>query len=205
MVIVARGGGSIEDLWAFNELRTAKAIYDCEVPVISAVGHETDFTIADFVADKRAATPSEAAELAVPVDSDVIAKLLDLRERLSKGPRENLRLKKEELKRLSQASCFSKQGEKIENMRFYLKTKEDKMKSAAKLLTSLKTEKVVSLRGKLEALNPMAVLERGYCAVKTADGRVAESAKQFAAGDELSVIFADGEAKTTVREVNLKK
>ncbi len=205
VVIVARGGGSIEDLWAFNELKTAKAIYECEVPVISAVGHETDFTIADFVADKRAATPSEAAEIAVPVYTEVIAKLEDYKRRLVKGPVENINLKKAELQRLAQSPCFSKQDEKIKNMRFYLDTKEEKIKTAIGNLSQLKGQQLSSLKSRLLSLNPLAVLERGYCVVKKEDGKVADSVSTLKEEDKVEIIFSDGDAKAEILSVERKE
>ncbi len=205
VVIVARGGGSIEDLWAFNELKTAKAIYECEVPVISAVGHETDFTIADFVADKRAATPSEAAEIAVPVYTEVIAKLEDYKRRLVKGPVENINLKKAELQRLAQSPCFSKQDEKIKNMRFYLDTKEEKIKTAIGNLSQLKGQQLSSLKSRLLSLNPLAVLERGYCVVKKEDGKVADSVSTLKEEDKVEIIFSDGDANAEILSVERKE
>ena len=205
VVIVARGGGSIEDLWAFNELKTAKAIYECEVPVISAVGHETDFTIADFVADKRAATPSEAAEIAVPVYTEVIAKLEDYKRRLVKGPVENINLKKAELQRLAQSPCFSKQDEKIKNMRFYLDTKEEKIKTAIGNLSQLKGQQLSSLKSRLLSLNPLAVLERGYCVVKKEDGKVADSVSTLKEEDKVEIIFSDGNANAEILSVERKE
>lgn len=205
VVIVARGGGSIEDLWAFNELKTAKAIYECEVPVISAVGHETDFTIADFVADKRAATPSEAAEIAVPVYTEVVAKLEDYKRRLVKGPVENINLKKAELQRLAQSPCFSKQDEKIKNMRFYLDTKEEKIKTAIGNLSQLKGQQLSSLKSRLLSLNPLAVLERGYCVVKKEDGKVADSVSTLKEEDKVEIIFSDGDANAEILSVERKE
>ena len=197
VIIVARGGGSLEDLWPFNEEIVARAIYESELPVISAVGHETDFTIADFVADLRAPTPSAAAELAVPNISDVILKLN------SYNNRYRLALKKKiELMRLRYEKCmnqrvFKEPLQKI-NERYILI--DMKIKSMQNSMTGIYKDKKNSAMGliaKLDALSPLKTLTRGYSIVE-ADGKVVKSAKEINKNEELSLRFHDGNAKVKV-------
>ncbi len=175
VIILGRGGGSIEDLWGFNGERLARRIFAMQTPVISAVGHETDFTICDFVADLRAPTPSAAAELAVP-DIRGIIQDLDLRyERLTKGMQAII---DEEYGRLHDcAEIFSKRG--VEGLR-------------------LKEEVWKGLVGKINSLNPLAVLSRGY-AVAMKEKKTVKSVKEVARGDDLRVRLADGIIETTVK------
>ncbi len=176
-IIIGRGGGSIEDLWGFNGELLARKIYAMQTPVVSAVGHETDFTICDFVADLRAPTPSAAAELTVP---DVVGLLqdLDLRyERLTEGMQALIDGERERL--FTYADTFSKRG--LEQLRF-------------------KKETLGGLIGKIETLNPLSVLSRGY-SVARKEGRTVKTVGELAVGDTLQIRLRDGEAQTIVRGV----
>lgn len=197
VLIIARGGGSLEDLWPFNEKIVADAIYNSELPVISAVGHETDFTIADFVADLRAPTPSAAAELAVPNIRDVIERL-----ELSKKRLREALTKKLEYMRLKYEKCMSSRVFK-EPKRFiydnyqkidvYLKSLEGSIKMKQK---EDKT-KYVELVSKLDALSPLKTLTRGYT-IAQKEGKVIKSIKNLKAGDEVSLRFVDGEKSAKI-------
>lgn len=211
LVIVGRGGGSMEDLWAFNEECVARAIAACPVPVISAVGHETDFTIADFAADRRAATPSNAAELAVPDMSDVIAalhmkrarmdqlaqracdrarlRLLSAQKRLD-GVRPERQLQ-ETIRRTALARVQLDQAMErlIESRKPKMAMASIRLDNAMDALLTRRTQQLARLRTRLEAISPMRVLERGYALV-TDGTRVVTSAAS--APDKMTLRFADG-------------
>ncbi len=175
VVILGRGGGSIEDLWGFNSERLARTIFAMNTPVISAVGHETDFTICDFVADLRAPTPSAAAELAVP-DINGLLQDLDLRyERLTEQIREIVEGERDRLQ--DYADVFSKVG--LEQLRF-------------------QREKWKGLVGKIESLNPLAVLARGY-SVALKDGKSIKSVSEVESGDEITLRLADGNVEAIMK------
>ena len=175
-IIIGRGGGSIEDLWGFNGERLARKIFSMNTPIVSAVGHETDFTICDFVADLRAPTPSAAAELAVP-DLRTLLQDLDYQyERLTESM--NARIEEEKENLLDIADTFKRTG--LEQLRF-------------------KEEQLKGIVGKIETLNPLAVLSRGY-AVASKDGKTVKSVKELALGDRVEVRFADGVAQTIIEK-----
>ena len=197
VLIIARGGGSLEDLWPFNEKIVADAIYDSELPIISAVGHETDFTIADFVADLRAPTPSAAAELAVPNMKDVIDKIDLCQKRL----RDSL-IKKLEYMRLKYEKCISSQVFKepkrfiydnYQKLDVYLK----RLDNSIKIKQKEEKTKYVELVAKLDALSPLKTLTRGYT-ITQMGGKVIKSSKDLKSGDEISLRFVDGEKKANV-------
>lgn len=201
VLIVGRGGGSLEDLWPFNEEIVARAIYESEIPIISAVGHETDFTIADFVADLRAPTPSAAAELAVQ-------KIDDVKELLSNYQNRNkLALKKKlQLMRLEYEKCMTKQVftnplQKINEQYMVLDMKVKKLQNS--ILNKIKEEKTKYVKSvaKLDALSPLKTLARGYSIVSLdneKDKDVIISAKQLKKDDKINVKFADGDVKAII-------
>lgn len=201
VMIVGRGGGSIEDLWAFNEEAVARAIFDCRVPVISAVGHETDTTIADYVADLRAPTPSAAAELAVQ-------KIDDVKELLSNYQNRNkLALKKKlQLMRLEYEKCMTKQVftnplQKINEQYMVLDMKVKKLQNSISNKIKEEKTKYVKSVAKLDALSPLKTLARGYSIVSLdneKDKDVIISAKQLKKDDKINVKFADGDVKAII-------
>ena len=201
VVIIGRGGGSIEDLWAFNSEALARAIYDCSVPVISAVGHETDFTICDFVADMRAPTPSAAAELAVPDTSELIRKLSNVENKLATCLTVSVKHKKEILSRLSASYVFKNPERLLDERKLradMLSTRLDDMMTA--LLTNKKnafSDKIA----RLEALSPLAVLSRGYSAAFS-DDKVIKSVVDVNPGDKLKIVVSDGTVYSTVDSVS---
>lgn len=191
VLILARGGGSLEDLWPFNEKIVADAIYDSELPVISAVGHETDFTIADFVADLRAPTPSAAAELAVPNIRDILDRLELSRKRL----RESL-IKKLEYMRLQYEKCMSSRVFKEPKRFIYdeyqkIDVQLKKLENSIKLKQKEEKTKYVELVSKLDALSPLKTLTRGYT-IAQSNGKVIKSSKELKMGDEINLKFIDG-------------
>ncbi len=194
LILLVRGGGSLEELWAFNDESVARAIAACRRPVISGVGHETDFTIADFVADLRAPTPSAAAELAVPDLADLQQRLVTSRERLVQGidhllgqMRQALQGQARSLERLSPRARLDTHRQQV----------DDLQRRASHTLTyrlGLHRSRLAGLEARLAALSPMATLERGYAIVRqAASGDVVRSTGQVRAGDALAIRVHDGE------------
>lgn len=200
LLIVGRGGGSIEDLWAFNDERVAYAIYESGIPVISAVGHEPDVTISDFVADLRAATPSNAAELAVP-DQDALRQQLDsisgsmisLLTRQLRAARQHLNVLSAAPALVSPTGYLDQKRQKLELLRSRL---------AAGQTQSLERRKrlFVELTAKLDAMSPLKVLTRGYAMAQDERGQVIRSVTQVSAGDRLTVRLSDGSIDATVTD-----
>lgn len=200
LLIVGRGGGSIEDLWAFNDERVAYAIYESEIPVISAVGHEPDVTISDFVADLRAATPSNAAELAVP-DQDALRQNLDAYSlSMAAGLNRQLRSARQHLDVLSKSPALSSPTGYLEQKRKNLQLLQNRLVSAESRIVEQKNRNFVSLTSKLDAMSPLKVLTRGYAMVQTDGGEVLKSVKQVQPGDNMKVTFSDGSLIATVTE-----
>ena len=217
-LIVGRGGGSIEDLWPFNEEVVAREIYACEIPVISAVGHEIDYTISDFVADKRAATPTAAAEIAVPEIKEVQYKVTQLSQRINKSINDKLTLNRAKVENISQKQIF-KNPESIyqikemhldslinklnftssniisENRNKLLKLESRSVLRNPEEVTKAKKETFLRNVEKLKILNPLLTLKRGYSIAKI-DDKVVSSAKDVKSGDELDIEFDDGTINT---------
>lgn len=202
VILAGRGGGSIEDLWAFNEEIVARAIAASRIPVISCVGHETDFTIADFVADVRAATPSMAAELAVPVADEMKRRLNTAMDRVSIGLRQANRLRRAELGRIGASAVFADpQG-------VLVKDRREKLDGCLERIQAAQNEKLRILRvgldrtcAKLEALSPLAVLERGYACVSSENG-VLTSAAQAQIGMQVNIRFKDGAVAARIADAS---
>lgn len=200
LLIVGRGGGSIEDLWAFNDEQVAYTIYESEIPVISAVGHEPDVTISDFVADLRAATPSNAAELAVP-DQDALRQNLDAMS-LSMAASLNRQLKaaRQHLAILSRSSALRSPTGYLDQKRKNLELLQNRMVSAESRIVEQKNRQFVALTSKLDAMSPLKVLTRGYAMAQTGGGEVLKSVKQIQPGDHIKVTLSDGGLVATVTE-----
>ncbi len=191
VIIIGRGGGSAEDLWAFNDEGLARAIAACSVPVISAVGHESDFTICDFVADLRAATPSAAAELAFPDGDAIRAWLLECRDRLQAAALKKTQSERRILDSLVQSRVFRHPEQMLESAKMRLLRAEESLDRDASQEMIGKRERLARQCARLEALNPLSVLSRGYAAVSQG-GRLVTRADTVACGDELQIRFADG-------------
>jgi len=214
LIITGRGGGSLEDLWAFNEEVVARAIYEAETPIISAVGHEPDVTIADFVADLRASTPSNAAELAVPDQNEIYAALLGDRERLEGGMAARLGRYRQSLERLSNSRPMTEPASYFREKRLLLDFQSSRLahglrQSAAgqrERLTALSSalpssgaravakrrERLNALAAALDAMSPLKVLGRGYSIAQREDGKALTSVKDAAPGDQLKLTLSDG-------------
>ena len=192
IILVARGGGSIEDLWAFNDELVARAIYGSRIPVISGVGHQTDFTIADFVADLRAATPTAAAELAVPDKKDLLIGFDEIGQRLAAFVLETTRDYKWQLSEIR--NRLERRSPESRIQRDLQRLDELAARAAASLRSRLRLEKsqVLSLQHRLAALNPEQVLARGYAVISMPDGRIVRKVSQVAAGDQVDARVSDG-------------
>lgn len=193
VIIIGRGGGSIEDLWAFNDENLAKTVCASEIPVISAVGHETDFTICDFAADLRAPTPSAAAELAVPDTAELKHKINNIISRESAVLLQMLSAKRETLARYEKSRYLSSPGHMIDDRRMTLVLSSERLMTSAAHVNDIKKHALSALSGKLEALSPLAVLSRGYGVVSSEEGKVIKEIADVSIGDKITVKVRDGE------------
>ena len=192
VLIVGRGGGSIEDLWAFNEEPVAYAIYESEIPVISAVGHEPDVTISDFVADLRAATPSNAAELAVP-DQDGLRQSLDqMTSAIAGNLSRQLKAARQHLNALACASVLQDPGAYIAQQRKNTEFLKNRLAAAQNQSVAQKQQRYIAAVSKLDAMSPLKVLTRGYSVTQTESGEIVRSAGQVKAGDRVHIRVSDG-------------
>lgn len=206
LLIVGRGGGSIEDLWAFNDELVAHAIYQSDIPVISAVGHEPDVTISDFVADLRAATPSNAAELAVP-DRESLSQTLDaMSTAMASALNRQLRSARQHLNVLSRSAALQSPTGYLEQRRQSLSGLKTRLVSAQSQNISLKKHRYVALTSKLDAMSPLKVLTRGYAITQKDDGTMLRSVSQVSAGDSILIRLQDGalNARITDKKENAK-
>ena len=201
LIITGRGGGSIEDLWAFNDERVARAIFASRIPVISAVGHEPDVTISDYVADRRASTPSNAAEIAVP-DRREIAELLEGFElRSAQGMRKQLASLRERLEACRSRRVLTDPTAALDIRRMELDRCRERLISAQEKRLAQNRQRFVGLTASLEAMSPLKVLTRGYAIASDAEGCCVKSAAQLTSGDKISLRFADGGADCVVKDV----
>ncbi len=201
LLIVGRGGGSIEDLWAFNDELVAHAIYQSEIPVISAVGHEPDVTISDYVADLRAATPSNAAELAVP-DCDGLRQQLDsILVAIQTVVSRQLKTARQHLKVFSESPALQSPTRYISQRRDALALVRTRLVSAQQRTVSLKHQQFISLTSKLDAMSPLKVLTRGYAMLRAESGDVIRSVEQVKTEDTATILLSDGKLRATINEI----
>ena len=201
VLIIGRGGGSIEDLWAFNDENLVRTVAASEIPIISAVGHETDFTLCDFAADLRAPTPSAAAELAVPDREELEAKLLQSGERLSFAVSRFIAREKEKLKRLSSSRVMQDPMNLLDDKRMALLMTERVLQSRMESAIAEKRMQFQREAAKLEALNPLSVVTRGYSAVFDEQNRLIKSVHQIKEGNVISFMLTDGTVHAEVKEI----
>jgi exodeoxyribonuclease VII large subunit len=202
VVICGRGGGSLEDLWAFNEEIVARAIHACRVPVVSAVGHEVDVTIADLVADRRALTPSEAAELVVPLESDVRAELEQIRQRLVLSLKQQAQRSRLRLDAIAHRRCFVRPLDRIQQLSRTLDEIEGRLKRGVRQAVETSRQQLQMLTASLNALSPLAVLDRGYSLTKhLPDGELIRDVARLSVGDHVSTLFANGSIVSEVRSI----
>jgi len=201
VIIVGRGGGSLEELWAFNEETVARAIFACKTPVVSAVGHETDFSIADFVADVRAATPSQAAEIVIPRLDELEETLEGLRRRLNRAQAQRMALLRHRLNGLLLALQARQPIRRVQQQRAAMDALLGILAARAESRVAAERMRLDALRGKLDALSPGRVLARGYALVTAEDGRLLTDAHRASPGDCLRVRLARGALGAKVTEV----
>ena len=197
VLIIGRGGGSLEDLWPFNEEIVARAIYNSEIPIISAVGHETDFTIADFVADLRAPTPSAAAELAVPDIFELKQKIQNYQNRYRIALKKKLEVMKLRLEKIMKSRAFTDPKRKILDNSILLDNLVKRLEKTIKDLQNTKTNKYKELIAKLDTLSPLKTLVRGYSLTEK-DGKIVKSVKQINKNDIISIRFTDGKKEAQI-------
>ena len=198
LIITGRGGGSMEDLWAFNEEVVARAIYDSEIPVISAVGHEPDVTIADFAADLRAATPSNAAELAVPDQNEIYAALLGRGERLYGGMSYRLSRYRQILERLAKSRAMTDPASYFRDKRLLLDYQSHRLTSGLERSVSGQRERLARAAASLDALSPLKVLGRGYAIAQKENGTLMTSVQDAESGERFDLRLQDGSLKCRV-------
>lgn len=199
VVIIGRGGGSAEDLWAFNDETLARAVANCPIPVISAVGHESDFTICDFVADLRAPTPSAAAELAVPEKGELLQQFAECGLRMNALLRRRIAQERLALARFASSPLMRSPQQLLNDFRMGVAERELKLDGTMQLQLQDRRHRLSVLCGRLEALSPLSVLSRGYAAVSK-DGSTVSSQKALQKGDTVKIQFADGVTLATVDE-----
>ena len=200
-IIIGRGGGSLEELWAFNNEELARVIFASDIPIISAVGHETDFSISDFVSDMRAPTPSAAAELALPdyikekehLDLVVSVMRKDLVGRIS--------MLRARLDEISKKRCLSSADTLIDDKRLTLDNLADRLHGKIENILNKKTAALGISCASLDALNPLKVISRGYSAVYTSEGKLVKSIKDVSINDEIEFKTVDGSVSATVTEI----
>lgn len=204
VIIVGRGGGSIEDLWAFNDECVARTIFDCQVPVISAVGHETDVTIADYVADLRAPTPSAAAELAVWDYRQLQGYLDECRLRMNRSMTGTIRINRLRLKELDVRLSYLHPRHKLQDQQQRLIELEEELRTLMRDRVKEARHRLAIQIEKLNGLSPVRKLNQGFAYVEEADGGVVKSIRQVEKGDELTVYVTDGLIHTSVKAVQKK-
>ena len=197
VLIIGRGGGSLEDLWPFNEEIVARAIYDSEIPIISAVGHETDFTIADFVADLRAPTPSAAAELAVPDIFEVKQKIINYQDRSKLALKKKIEIMKLRFEKIMKSRIFTDPMRKVMDNSIILDDYMKRLENAMKEIKTEKKNKYTELVTKLDSISPLKTLIRGYSLTEK-DGKIIKRATQIDKGDIITIKFSDGEKNAEI-------
>ena len=201
LIITGRGGGSIEDLWAFNDERVARAIYASDLPVISAVGHEPDVTISDFVADARASTPSNAAEIAVPEQKELRRRLDTLSTRMEQSAQKRVKALRERYEALARSRVLRDPMAFIDDKRLLLDYTQRKLSALAQAQTAQRAQRFASLAASLDALSPLKVLGRGYAVARDENGTILRAAEEASVGERIEVLLGQGSLMCTVDEL----
>ncbi|MEE0969991.1 MAG: exodeoxyribonuclease VII large subunit, partial [Clostridia bacterium] len=205
VIIIGRGGGSIEDLWEFNNEMLARRIYASDIPIISAVGHESDFTISDFVSDVRASTPSAAAELAVPERSELAAAIGNIRKRMSIIMDTKLNDRKLKLSHLASSQFLKSPLNFVDAKRLETIQMQDRLDSAVSMILERKNASLKEKAVALNALSPLAVLTRGYSVSYSEDGKPVKSVRCVREGDNIINEISDGVIYSTVTSTKIKR
>ena len=201
LIITGRGGGSIEDLWAFNDEQVAREIYHSEIPVISAVGHEPDVTISDYVADLRAATPSNAAELAVPDQAELRLMLDRTQAAMLQSMRRQLKLDRQRLDSAARARVLQSPAAYLQDRRMRLDHLTKSLSAAGSAAVSRNRQRFAALASGLDAMSPLKVLSRGYSVAVRQDGVIAHSVRQLSPGDEITLRLSDGSVQADINSI----
>ena len=200
LIITGRGGGSMEDLWAFNDERVARAIYESELPVISAVGHEPDVTIADYVADQRASTPSNAAEIAVPDQAELLRWLRGTEDRMIQSQAQRLETLRQKLELLAGKRVMTDQLAYVQDKRMELLHVQQRLGDLSNAAVSQKRRRFSTLAASLDAMSPLKVLGRGYAMARNEAGQILKSYRDVAAGEAVTVTLGEGGFTCRVEE-----
>lgn len=198
VLIVGRGGGSMEELWAFNEEKVVRAVAAARKPVVSAVGHQTDFTLTDFAADIRAATPSQAAEFVVPDLSSILQRIGMSRQRLNYSLKYRLSERRLRLERCLRSSLFRRPRDLLRERAVVLDQLSERLQAAIQGLVQARRNRLELLQGKMTVLNPLGVLQRGYSVVLTPEGQIVKSAEQVLPGEQIEILLRNGTLAATV-------
>ena len=198
VIITGRGGGSMEDLWAFNDERVARAIYASEIPVISAVGHEPDVTISDFVADARASTPSNAAEIAVPDSVELLRYLRGAKERMEQSQLQQLELLRRQVEQLAEKRVLQDPTAYLQDQGMRLAHLQQRLGDVTQARVQRKRQKFTALTASLDAMSPLKVLGRGYAMALNSSGEVIKTASDAAVGEQITVKLGRGALECTV-------
>lgn len=202
VIILARGGGSLEELWPFNEEIVARSIFKSEIPVISAVGHETDFSISDFVADLRAPTPSAAAELVVPEKEALQKYIMDIRLRLKRALAGRIQKERQLLGQLAKSPLLRHPLDRLNQLHIELEQLNKHMENSMKRVLESAKNKLSVVCGKMDALSPLMVLSRGYSITRSSEKEIIKSISGVKPGDMLEITVTDGNMICSVKEVN---
>lgn len=201
LIITGRGGGSIEDLWAFNDERVAREIYNSEIPVISAVGHEPDVTISDFVADLRAATPSNAAELAVPDQSELRVTLRAMESAMAQSVQRRVKLSRQRLDSAARARVLQSPTAYVQDRRMVLDYLTKRLTAGAQRVCAKDRQRFAAMAASLDAMSPLKVLGRGYSFTVKEDDTVVRSVRELAPGMRITLRLSDGSARAAIESV----
>lgn len=204
VLIVGRGGGSIEDLWAFNDERVARAIFDSEIPVVSAVGHEPDVTISDYVADVRAATPSHAAEIVVPDCAELIQRLQSMRLQICRAQNARLELLRRRLEALATKRVLADPMAVVDDKQMLLAHIQKNLYYAGTAALNAPSSRLAALAASLDAMSPLKVLGRGFSLIETEAGETVRSVDDVAAGDQITATLSDGKLICIVNKCEKK-
>ncbi|MCK8825444.1 exodeoxyribonuclease VII large subunit [Fuchsiella alkaliacetigena] len=205
VIVITRGGGSLEDLWSFNSEKLARSVFAASVPIISAVGHETDYTILDFVADLRAPTPSAAAELVIPSCEQLTKHLKQLKTSLIRAMKEQIKSRRTALESLSQRRVFLEPNRELRSLKQRLDELKSRLKSTFKANFSLTKEKLEHQVSRLDSLSPLNTLARGYALCRQEDQETLSSVEEVEVGEEVEIVLADGKIKSEVTAIQLEK
>jgi len=200
-IIIGRGGGSLEELWAFNEEILARSIYNSKIPIVSAVGHETDYTISDFVADLRSPTPSAAAEMTIPDKNNLINNLSLLKSKMTRAVKRNIELKTENINSINRSLRYQKPENKINQYYQYIDEFSARLSLRIKHKVELYEERIKKDSQRLGSLSPLAIIERGYSICRKIPGReIIRRLNQVEVGTEIEIIISDGKILSKVRK-----